>query len=110
MSRSQALLEACEVTLPDLVDRAIDLGGILTGDITIAVADIDLIYLRLQVLLASAERIGELRVERDEDRGTRGARGSHYELDIRVAGRTSAARVRRPAASGRGIRRKRHEE
>ena len=47
MSRSQALLEACEVTLLDLVDRAIDLGGILTGDITIAVADIDLIYLRL---------------------------------------------------------------
>ena len=65
MSRSQALLEACEVTLVDLVDRAIDLGGILTGDITIAVADIDLIYLRLQVLLASAERIGELRVERE---------------------------------------------
>jgi gas vesicle structural protein len=58
MSRSQALLEAYEVTLLDLVDRAIDLGGILTGDITIAVADIDLIYLRLQVLLASAERIG----------------------------------------------------
>ena len=65
MSRSPALVEAQEVTLLDLVDRAIDLGGILTGDITIAVADIDLICLRLQVLLAAAERIGEFRVERE---------------------------------------------
>jgi hypothetical protein len=65
MSRSQALVETHEATLLDLVDRAIDLGGILAGDITIAVADIDLIYLRLQVLLASVERVQQLRVERE---------------------------------------------
>jgi hypothetical protein len=65
MSQSQALVEAQEVTLLDLVDRAIDHGVILTGDITIAVADIDLIYLGLQVLLASVERVEELRAERE---------------------------------------------
>ena len=65
MSTSPALVEAREVTLLDLVDRAIDHGVILAGDITIAVADIDLIYLGLQVLLASVERVEELRTERE---------------------------------------------
>jgi hypothetical protein len=65
MSRSPALAEAQEVTLLDLVDRAVDHGVILAGDITIAVADIDLIYLGLQVLLASVERVEKLRAERE---------------------------------------------
>jgi gas vesicle structural protein len=66
MSRSPALVQARDVTLLDLVDRAVDHGVILAGDITIAVADIDLIYVGLQVLLASAERVQELRVEREK--------------------------------------------
>jgi hypothetical protein len=65
MSRSQAVVEAQEVTLLDLVDRAVDHGVILAGDITIAVADIDLIYVGLQVLLASVERVQQLRAERE---------------------------------------------
>ena len=69
MSMRQALVEAeaREVTLLDLVDRAIDHGVILAGDITIAVADIDLIYLGLRVLLASVERVEELGAERAMD-------------------------------------------
>ena len=66
MSMSQALVEAREVTLLDLVDRAVDHGVILAGDITISVADIDLIYVGLQVLLASVERVQELSVEREK--------------------------------------------
>jgi hypothetical protein len=69
MSRSQALVEAREVTLLDFVDRAVDHGVILAGDITIAVADIDLIYLGLQVLLASVERVEQLRVGRERAGG-----------------------------------------
>ena len=73
MSRSQALVEgpskavveAQEVTLLDLVDRAVDHGVILAGDITISVANIDLIYVALQVLLASVERVQGLRAERE---------------------------------------------
>jgi hypothetical protein len=65
MRRSQGLVEAREVTLLDLVDRAVDHGVILAGDITIAVADIDLIYMALQVLLASVERVNELHAERE---------------------------------------------
>jgi hypothetical protein len=41
------------------------MGVILAGDITIAVANIDLIYVGLQVLLASVERVEELRTERE---------------------------------------------
>ena len=65
MSRSQALMDAREVTLLDLVDRAVDHGVILAGDITIAVADVDLIYVGLQVVLASVERVQEPRAERE---------------------------------------------
>ncbi|HKC74128.1 MAG TPA: gas vesicle protein [Chloroflexota bacterium] len=62
---SEALVEARDVTLLHLVDRAIDHGVILAGDITIAVADIDLISLELRVLLASVERVEELGAERE---------------------------------------------
>ena len=62
---SQALVEARDVTLLDLVDRAVDHGVILAGDITIAVADIDLTSLELQVLLASVECVEELGAERE---------------------------------------------
>ena len=62
---SHAAVEARDVTLLDLVDRAVDHGVILAGDITISVADIDLIYLGLQVLLASVERVQEPRAERE---------------------------------------------
>ena len=71
MSRSQAVVEAREVTLLDLVDRAVDHGVILAGDITIAVADIDLIYVGLQVLLASVERVQQLRAEQAVGREVR---------------------------------------
>ena len=51
---------AQEVTLLDLLDRVIDNGVILAGDVTISVADVDLIYLGLRVLLAPVERMPEL--------------------------------------------------
>ena len=48
---------AQEVTLLDLLDRVIDRGVILVGDVTLSVADVDLIYLGLRVLLAPVERL-----------------------------------------------------
>ena len=51
-----------DVTLLDLVDRAISQGVVLSGDITISVADVDLIYLGLRALLTSVERARELGV------------------------------------------------
>ena len=42
-----------DVALVDLLDRLLDGGVVLVGDITLAVADVDLVYLRLQALVAS---------------------------------------------------------
>ena len=53
--------EARNVTLLELLDRIIDCGVVLTGDLTISVADVDLITLGLNIVLASAERMEQLR-------------------------------------------------
>ena len=50
-----------EIVLVDLLDRILYKGVILWGDITISVADVDLIYLGLKVLLTSAEKGEEMR-------------------------------------------------
>jgi hypothetical protein len=42
-----------EVTLLELLDRVLDKGVVLTGDITLSVANVDLVYVGLRVLLAS---------------------------------------------------------
>ena len=57
---SSSALQAQDVTLLDLLDRVIDNGVVLAGDVTISVADVDLIYLGLRVLLAPIERLPEL--------------------------------------------------
>lgn len=46
-----------EVSLLDLVDRLLDGGVVIHGDITLAVADVDLIYVGLRALVASVETI-----------------------------------------------------
>jgi hypothetical protein len=40
-----------DITLVELLDRVVDHGVVLAGDITISVADVDLIYLGLRVLI-----------------------------------------------------------
>lgn len=42
-------------TLLDLLDRVLDKGVVLRGDITLCVADVDLVYVGLRVLIASVE-------------------------------------------------------
>jgi len=49
-----------QVTLLELVDRVLNKGVVLSGDITLSVADVDLVYLSLRVLLASAGTIDRL--------------------------------------------------
>ncbi len=43
------------MTLLELLDRVLDKGVVLSGDITLSVADIDLVYVGLRVLLSSVE-------------------------------------------------------
>ena len=46
-----------QLTLIDLIDRVLNAGVVLTGDLTLAVADVDLVYVGLRVLLASASTL-----------------------------------------------------
>jgi hypothetical protein len=44
-----------EVTLVDVVDTALDKGVVVQGDATVSVADVDLVFLGLKLVLASVE-------------------------------------------------------
>ena len=59
--RSTALQH--EVTLIELVDRVLNKGVVLSGDITLSVADVDLVYVGLRVLLASVGTLDRLAAE-----------------------------------------------
>ena len=51
------LLERPDGSLLDLVDSLLDKGVVLDGELILGIADIDLVYVRLGVLLAAADRI-----------------------------------------------------
>lgn len=51
------LLDAPESTLLDLLDNLLNKGVMANGDVTLGVAGIDLIYLRLSALLCAADRV-----------------------------------------------------
>ena len=48
-----------QVTLLELVDRVLNKGVALSGDITLSVADVDLVYVGLRVLLSSVATLEE---------------------------------------------------
>ena len=52
-----------QITLLELVDRVLNKGVVLTGDITLSVADVDLVYVGLRVLLASVGTMERLAAE-----------------------------------------------
>jgi hypothetical protein len=56
-----------ELTLLELLDRVLDKGVVLSGEVTLSVADVDLVYLGLRVLLSSVEAAERLR--RDDTPG-----------------------------------------
>ncbi len=78
--REDAPLEADErLRLVELVDRVLDRGVVLRGDVTIGVAGIDLIYLELRLLLSGVEalerRSGGLPLLAGERNGARSPAG-----------------------------------
>lgn len=56
---SETLASQREVTLVDLVDRLLGGGVVISGDITLAVADVDLVQVSLRALVASVEKVAE---------------------------------------------------
>jgi Gas vesicle protein len=56
-----------EVALVEILDRALGAGVVLTGDVTLSLADVDLVYVNLRILVAS---VATIRGERDGDATT----------------------------------------
>jgi hypothetical protein len=57
------VLDGSESTLLDVLDNLLNKGVMADGDVTLGVAGIDLIYLRLSALLCAADRILPVRTE-----------------------------------------------
>jgi gas vesicle protein GvpA/GvpJ/GvpM family len=51
------VLDSTDASLLDIVDNVLNKGVVLSGDLTIALAQVDLIYARLSVLLCAADRV-----------------------------------------------------
>jgi hypothetical protein len=51
------LLDSHNESLLDLVDSLLDKGVVLDGELVLGLADVDLVYVRLGVLLAAADRV-----------------------------------------------------
>lgn len=55
------MTQSKDLTLLEVLDRVLDKGVVISGDAVISVADVDLIYLGLKVLLSSVETMERLR-------------------------------------------------
>jgi gas vesicle structural protein len=79
-SVADRVLEPPEASLLDLLDRLLEKGVMANGDVTLGVAGVDLIYLRLATVLCAADRIfgndpaAPKRKSRHRRRGPRRAR------------------------------------
>jgi gas vesicle structural protein len=50
-----------DVTLLEILDRVLDKGVVISGDLVISLAEVDLIYVGLKVLVSSVETMERLR-------------------------------------------------
>jgi hypothetical protein len=50
-------LQDADGTLLDLVDHLLDKGVVISGDILLGLANVDLVYLQLSTLLCAADRV-----------------------------------------------------
>lgn len=51
------LVDEADASLLDLVDHLLTQGVVIDGEIVLSLADVDLVYLRLSVLLCAADRV-----------------------------------------------------
>jgi hypothetical protein len=68
ISESGEALEESELSLLETLDHVLNRGLVIAGEITISVADIDLIFLGLNVLLTSVETANEVIRGREADK------------------------------------------
>jgi gas vesicle protein GvpA/GvpJ/GvpM family len=58
-ARTRETLEAADDSLLDLVDNLLNRGVVISGEVMLGLAGVDLVYLRLTALLCAADRVRE---------------------------------------------------
>lgn len=61
MKKDNVIDQSTDITVLELLDRVLNKGVILTGDIVISVADIDLIYVGVKLMVSSVETMEKLK-------------------------------------------------
>ena len=56
-TESERILGDDDASLLDIIDNVLNKGVVLTGDVTIGLAQVDLVYARLSLLLCAADRV-----------------------------------------------------
>ena len=54
-----ATSRADDIALVDLLDRLLAGGGVIAGDLTISLADVELVHISLHALISSVEKLME---------------------------------------------------
>ena len=54
---TDAILARADPTLLDLIDNLLNKGVVVTGEVVLGLAQVDLVYLRLSALLCAADRL-----------------------------------------------------
>jgi len=65
MATDEELDEDEELSLLETLDHVLDRGLVIAGEVTIAVADVDLVFLGLNLLLGSVETVDRVLGERE---------------------------------------------
>ena len=56
-SHEEDVLAQADASLLELVDHVLNRGVVVTGDVVLGIADVDLVYVRLSALLCAADRV-----------------------------------------------------
>lgn len=60
---ARQILDTTDASLLDLVDNLLNRGVVISGEVLLGLAGVDLIYLRLTALLCAADRVSRVREE-----------------------------------------------
>lgn len=55
------------ITLLDILDGVLDKGIVITGDLILAIADIDLVYVNICLLVTAVESMHDRRIKNDSE-------------------------------------------
>jgi len=82
---AQAIAHSAESTnLADILERVLDKGIVIAGDIKIQIADIDLLTIKIRLLVASVDRAKEMGIDWWEHDSYLSSKAKEVETENRV--------------------------